>query len=453
MYFLYSVLTVAATLVLGPYFVLQSFRHKRYVQNLPERLGFRLPPELGAAGGSGAGAIWIHAVSVGEALAAVPLARALKQRLRNRPLVVSTTTLTGQALVHERMKFADAVFYFPLDWRGPVRRALRAVRPGMVIVFETEIWPNFLREARRAGVPVVFVNGRLSEASFRRFSRALRLSLGMLRGFLRRVLSDGALYLMQSEEDSVRLISLGAPPERVVVTGNMKYDVPVPETNGLVAWLEAEAERSHRRPVLVAGSVIAGEEPAVLEAMAAVDRKWPEALLILAPRKPERFDAAAGLIEQAGRRAVRRSSLVLDGASSSVFACAPGELRSVLLLDTIGELAAVYQLADAVFVGGSLECAGGHNPLEPAALGKVPLFGPSMDNFREIAGGLLRADAAIQVRSGAELGAAWTALLADDGRRNRMGQAARQLVERHRGATAAVLGRVTALLAASQEPG
>jgi 3-deoxy-D-manno-octulosonic-acid transferase len=450
MYFVYSVFTAVGVLLLSPYLLLRGLGRRQYLKNLPERMGMRFPPELRGAGSAGPGAIWVHAVSVGEVLAALPLARSLKQRFGERRLVISTTTATGQALARERMKFADAVFYFPLDWRGPVRRALAAVHPAVVVVFETEIWPNFLRETRRTGTPVVFVNGRISDRSFRRFSRALRWFGGVLRGFLRGALADGTLYLMQSEEDAKRVLALGAPAGRVVVSGNLKYDLARAEESDLGIWLQAEMARSGRGPLLVAGSVVAGEENAVLGALDAVEGKWPGALLILAPRKPDRFDAAAGLVEQSGRVAVRRSGVSLDGASAGVLACAAGSPRRVLLLDTIGELAAIYGLADGVFIGGSLEPAGGHNPLEPAVAGRAPVFGPSMDNFRDVAREFVRADAAIVVRSGAELGAAWIALLDDAERSSRMGQAAQELVERHRGATAATLERLAAVLAEPQ---
>jgi 3-deoxy-D-manno-octulosonic-acid transferase len=268
--------------------------------------------------------------------------------------------------------------------------------------------------------------------------------------FRRRVFADASLYLMQSEEDARRVVALGAPRERVVAAGNLKYDLNPTGGNELVQWLELEIERSGRGPLLVAGSVVAGEEQAVLEALALVAEKWPETLLLLAPRRPERFDEASGMIEQAGWRVIRRSALSLDGASAGILKEAPGGRRGVLLLDTLGELAAVYRLADGVFVGGSLVPAGGHNPLEPAACGKAPVFGPSMDNFRDIAADLLRAGAAVQARSGAELGAAWIAMLENDARRAEMGRAARALVERQRGATAAAMEHLAGLLETPQ---
>jgi 3-deoxy-D-manno-octulosonic-acid transferase len=361
-------------------------------------------------------------------------------------VVISTTTATGQALARERMNFADAVFYFPFDWNGPVRRAFRAVRPGAIVILETEIWPNLLREARKGGVPVAIVNGRLSDRSFRGFSRAVRMSGGVLGGFLRRALNDSTLYLVQTQQDAARLIALGAEAARVAVTGSMKYDMPLPESTAFVNWLRAALQRSQRGPVVVAGSVIAGEEKAILEAFAPIQQKWPQALLVLAPRKPERFAAAADIITQAGCRIIRRSEISLDGVSTGVLENAAGAPKSVLLLDTIGELAATYSIADAVFIGGSLEPAGGHNPLEPAAFAKVPVFGRSMDNFREIAAALLEARAAIQVESAAQLSMAWTGLLEDTPRREQMGLAAREIVERNRGATQATLDRLTAMI-------
>jgi len=439
MYALYSLLTAAGILLLSPYFLLRGLIQGKYLSNIPERLGWRFPPELrGGSEGAREKSIWIHAVSVGEVLAVLPLALLLKKRFPLRRLVVSTTTLTGQKVARERMPFADAVFYFPLDWRGPVKRALDAARPGAVIIVETEIWPNFLRECRRAQVPVIFVNGRLSERSFRGYGRALAYSAGALAGFLKKVLSDAALFLMQSEEDAARLIALGAPRARVLVTGNLKYDLAEPCETPLSAWLEAELAKSNRGPVLVAGSVLADEEIPVLRAFAEVEREFPRALLILAPRKPEQFDNAAAIVAESGRKLLRRSDLVLNGAGSAALS----DPVNVILLDSLGELAGLYRLADAVFVGGSLVPGGGHNILEPAAFSKVPIYGPSMGNFREMSAKFLAAGAAIQVKSSEDLGAAWGGLLREPERAAHMGLCARDLVDRNRGATERVLEHI-----------
>ncbi len=440
MYALYSLLTAAGVLLLSPYFLLRGLIQGKYLSNIPERLGWRFPPELRdeKPPGSAEKSIWIHAVSVGEVLAVLPLAQELKKRFPLRRLVVSTTTVTGQKIARERMPFANAVFYFPLDWRGPVKRALDAARAGVVIVVETEIWPNFLRECRRARVPVIFVNGRLSERSFRGYGRALAYSAGALAGFLKKVLGDATLFLMQSKEDAARLIALGAPGERVLVTGNLKYDIAEPGESPLSAWLEAELARSNRRPVVVAGSVLANEEVSVLRAFADVEREFPRALLILAPRKPEQFDNAAAIVAGSGRKLLRRRDLILNGAGSAALS----EPIRVFLLDSLGELAGLYRLADAVFVGGSLVPGGGHNILEPAAFSKVPIYGPSMENFREMSGKFIAAGAAIQVRSSEDLGAAWGGLLREPERTVRMGACARELVDRNRGATQRVLEQI-----------
>ena len=325
MYALYSLLTAAGMLLLSPYFLLRGLAQGKYLGNIPERLGWKFPRELRAGGSPSARdkTIWIHAVSVGEVLAVLPLARRLKETFPQRRLVVSTTTVTGQKIARERMPFADAIFYFPLDWRGPVRRALLAARPGALIVVETEIWPNFLRECRRGGVPVIFVNGRLSERSFRGYRRALAYSAGALSGFLKHILSDAALFLMQSEEDAARLIALGAPGERVLVTGNLKYDLVEPCDSPLSAWLGAELATGERGPVVVAGSVLANEEAPVLRAFADVEREFPRALLILAPRKPEQFDHSAAIVTQSGRKLLRRREITLNGSG-------PGALSEAL---------------------------------------------------------------------------------------------------------------------------
>jgi 3-deoxy-D-manno-octulosonic-acid transferase len=333
------------------------------------------------------------------------------------------------------MTFADAVFYFPLDWPGPVRRVFDAVAPGLAVIVETEIWPNFLREARRRGVPVVFVNGRISERSYAR-SRRWQVVAG---GFFRRVLGDARLFLMQSEADARRLLALGADSARVEVAGNLKYDVAPPTAGRVVAWLGEQGRANEGRAILVAGSVAEGEEHLVLSAFSKVRDKFPGALLVLAPRKPERFEAAAALAAARGLRLVRRTQLDLSRSLE--------QGMQVLLLDTVGELAALYQAADVVFVGGSLVAAGGHNVLEPAWFGKVPLFGPHMQNFRDIAAAFLEEVAAIQVASADDLARRWEELLANPAKREAMGRAAQMLLERNQGATERTLERIAGVLA------
>jgi 3-deoxy-D-manno-octulosonic-acid transferase len=447
-YFIYSLLMGFAALLLVPYWLVQSLRTGKYLSNLGQRLGFSFP-SLANMPADRPGAIWIHAVSVGEALSGMTLARRLKEAYPNRPLIVSTTTLTGQALARERMPFADAVIYFPLDWRFCVRRALKAVRPSLVLVLETEIWPNFLREAERRKVPVLFVSGRISDRSFARYQTYLRAFGFFLRPFLRDVLSRASGFLMQSGKDAERIRALGAPADRVHVSGNLKYDLELPVATPLSNWLEAEARRRGRSPIIVAGSVVATEEPHVLIAFGTLQGEYPKALLVLAPRKPERFDSAAEFIDESHRKFIRRSKLAIPGPSQSAGGSENGAISedvTVLLVDSIGELASLYRVADGVFVGGSLVQSGGHNILEPAAFGKIPVFGPSMENFAEIASRFLSVGAAVQVESPEDAGVAWIEFFRNPERMKKMGEAARSLVEGSRGATDRAVARIGTLL-------
>ena len=449
MYFIYSFLMGTAALLLLPYWLVRGLREGKYLANLRERLGLSTA-SLDKLPADRPGAIWIHAVSVGELLSSIALAKRLKEAYPGRPLVVSTTTITGQSLARERLDFADAIFYFPLDWSFCVRRVLRAVRPSLVVVLETEIWPNFLREARRQDIPVLFVGGRISDRSFARYQRYLARFGSFLRPFLRTALGNASAFLMQSAKDAERIRTLGAPAERVSVSGNLKYDMELPAATPLSSWLEAEARRQGRSPIVVAGSVVAAEEPLALIAFGVVQGEHPNALLVLAPRKPERFEAAAEFIHESRRKFIRRSQLALSGHAQGTAAASNGSILprdvTVILLDTIGELASLYRLADGAFVGGSLVPSGGHNILEPAAFGKIPVFGPSMENFSEVAARFVTADAAIQVESPEDAGVAWIELLRNPERRNKMGENAKYLVDSSRGATDRALAEIAKFL-------
>jgi 3-deoxy-D-manno-octulosonic-acid transferase len=420
MYFLYSWMLAAALVLSSPYLLLKGLRQSKYLHSLRERLG-RLPEALRQPA---RGALWIHAVSVGEALAVAPLVVELRRCLPGRKILVTTTTRTGQEVAAKKLG-ADATFYFPLDFAFACRRALEAVKPALVVIAETEIWPNFLREARRVGARVVFVNGRLSDCSFAGYRR--------VRFFLRRVLQNVDAFLMQSEEDARRLRELGAPAERVAVGGNLKFDLPEPARPAFLRELE-----SRQQPVVVAGSTLAGEEEKLLDALRLCGEVGGRrSLLVLAPRHPERFEAVAALLEARGVTFLRRSRETAWNGRADV-----------VLLDTLGELAGTYAAATVAFIGGSLVPAGGHNPIEPALWAKPVVFGPSMENFRGIARALLDAGAAFQVRSADELGIVLGALLADPAACRRAGVAGRALVERERGAAARSAERIAALLGA-----
>jgi 3-deoxy-D-manno-octulosonic-acid transferase len=431
MYLTYSLLTLLVFVLVSPYFLYQAVRYQKYIGSLRQRLGF-LPITFNVDAEE---SIWIHAVSVGEALTARALATDLKARYPRLRLFLSTTTMAGQQVARRSLSNVDAVFYFPFDWTFIVRRTLRLVRPRLFIMMETEIWPNLLRECRRRGIRTVMINGRISNRSYPRYR--------MIRPFIRRVLGDVDRLCVQSEESARRLIDLGANPTQVTVTGSLKFDS-----------LELPAATAHGRPrervlrffqlspsrtVIVAGSTLRGEEAAVLRAFARIKTTMPGAMAILAPRQPERFPEVERLARDAGFVTVRRSDLPIDAEPRA----------DVVVLDTIGELAPLYQLATAVFVGGSLVDHGGHNILEPAIYEKPIVFGPHMHNFKEIAEAFLSNDAAIQVPSERELDETLLALVTDPVRRARLGAAARALVAANRGAKTKTLEVIGELLPTS----
>jgi 3-deoxy-D-manno-octulosonic-acid transferase len=431
MYLLYSLAMLLVFLAASPYFLYQAIRHGKYAGSLPERLGF-LPVSLNL---DREPSIWIHAVSVGEALTARAIAADLKARYPHLRLFVSTTTMTGQRVARQSFPVADGVFFFPIDLRFIVRRVLDIVRPQLFVMMETEIWPNLLRECRTRGVKTVVINGRISARSFPRYR--------VVKPLFRRVLTLVDRFCVQGEETAGRLVGLGAPPDRITITGSLKFDaLQVPATGGTA---RGGAERVLRyltvaegRAVVVAGSTMPGEHDIVLRAFERIRTLARNPLLILAPRKPEHFADAASLARQSGFRTMLRSELAIDA-----------EVRAdVVVLDTIGELAQVYQTATVVFVGGSLVPVGGHNILEPAVYGKPIVFGPHMQNFAEIAETFLAGQAAIQVRSGRELEDALIELLSKPDTRVRLGDRARALVEANRGARERSLAAIAALLPA-----
>jgi 3-deoxy-D-manno-octulosonic-acid transferase len=431
MYLAYSLLTLAVFIVVSPYFVYQAIRYKKYIGSLSQRLGY-LPISFNMDGEE---SIWIHAVSVGEALTARALAAELKARYPRLRLFLSTTTMAGQQVARRSLQHVDAVFYFPFDWTVIVRRTLNLVKPRLFIMMETEIWPNLLHECRRRGIRSVMINGRISSRSYPRYR--------IVRPFFRRVLADVDRFCMQSEESARRLIDLGADAARVTVTGSLKFDsleMPAATAHGKPRERVLRFFRlAPHRTVLVAGSTMRGEEAAVLRAFARIKAKSPGALAILAPRQPERFGEVERLARETGFATMKRSDLPIDVEPRA----------DVIVLDTIGELAQLYQLATAVFVGGSLADHGGHNILEPAVFGKPIVFGPHMQNFKEIADTFLANGAALQVGSDDDLDETLIALATDPVRRARLGAAARALVEANRGAKGKTLAVIADLMPAA----
>ncbi|MDP9170854.1 MAG: tetraacyldisaccharide 4'-kinase, partial [Acidobacteriota bacterium] len=404
------------------YLLYRGFRDHRYFSRIGERLGF-LPHSLQT---TGSGAIWFHAVSVGEVLSIVELVRQLRAQRPSVQLFVSTTTLAGRATAEQKLTgLADGVFYAPIDYRSTVRRVLRQLRPSLVVVLETEIWPNLYREAKRSGASLLIVNGRISDRALPRYQR--------WSWFFRHVLAQPDAILVQTEEDARRYAIVGAPPDRVTVGGNLKYDFTPPasgiapditellkETGAKYVWVAAST-----MPPAAAGDV--DEDDAVIDAFREVSAGRPGLLLILAPRKPERFDIVAEKLSRAGVAFTRRTSLK------------PLSLPGVLLLDTIGELAGLFERAGAVFMGGTLAMRGGHNILEPAYFGKPIIVGPHMENFAAIAEEFHGAKAVTLIQRPAELANAITQLLADG---TELGLRAREIAHSKRGVTARVAGEI-----------
>ncbi|MGD8376620.1 MAG: 3-deoxy-D-manno-octulosonic acid transferase [Acidobacteriota bacterium] len=411
MYLVYDI-GIRLALVAGvPYFLLRGLREPGFLRGWRERLG-RLPADANPFQLTG---IWIQAVSVGEVMLAGTLVGAIRARTHDVRIYVSSTTATGRATAERTLAgTSEARLYFPLDLGSAVGRTLDHLRPALFIALETEIWPNLLRALGRRGIPAVVVNGRISPRAFRRYRRA--------RFFFRRVLRHLDLAMMQTGEDAARMRELGMPPERIVVTGNLKFDAPAPTSDPLP--LAAELGLRPGETVCVAGSTVEGEEAAVLDAFGQAAGRLPGALLILAPRHPQRFDAVASLLEARGERFVRRSELPARS----------GVERRVILLDSLGELAALYGLATVVFVGGSLVPAGGHNILEPAVHGRPVIFGPFMDNFREVADRMTAGGGGFQVADTTALAEAMVRLGNDAELRSAAGRAAREVVEANRGA-------------------
>jgi 3-deoxy-D-manno-octulosonic-acid transferase len=412
MFVLYEVLLYLVFLIALPFFLITGLLRGKYLANFPERIGFYRTPAASHD-------LWIHAVSVGETLASRPVVDEVLRRRPGTSIVFTTTTLTGQ--VQARRLFPEAtVTYFPIDFTASVRRFLDHHRPRLFAAMETEIWPNVTRLSRARGLKLMLANGRLSDRSFPRY-RAIR-------PLVRRILRHYDRVLVRDDGDRERFIAIGAPEEAVETTGNVKFDFATndkpleirPQIESLIAG----------RRVLILGSTREGEEELILPLLGDFIAK-NNAFVIIAPRKPERFDVVAAMMPM-----VRRSQLDRPPATGHI-----------LLLDSVGELTRIYPFATVAFVGGSLVPTGGHNPIEPAAAGVPVSFGPHMTNFREIASTFLENDAAVEVRSPAELIAFATRMFDDPTARAAYGERARKTVEQNRGAAARTAERIVELLA------
>lgn len=426
MWILYQIALAVLLLVAAPVLLLLRGRH--YLPTLPGRFG-------GHSGAVVRGAVWLHAVSVGEVAVAATLARALPG---DPPLLVTTVTPTGQQRAREifgegsAFEGRAAVAYLPFDLGFAVRRFLDRFRPRALVLVEGDYWPLILRHVRRRGLPVAVINGRVGDTNARRLARLARLARPLFEAVDR--------FGVQSPRDRDRLAAAGVAAGRIEVTGNLKYESPEPVREPELE--ERIRELAAGRPVLVAGSTMSGEEPQVVEASEALSRS---ALLVLAPRHPERWDEVARFLERRGAPVLKRSAWEDDTEPPARDEPAAVD---VLLLDSLGELAGLYALADAAFIGGTLVPTGGHNPLEPARFGVPVAVGPSMENFRDMAAEFDRENAWTRVRDAGDLATVWSRWLEEPDTAREVGRRGAALVERNRGA----LERTLAMLQAEGIP-
>jgi len=422
MYILYSLLLACVAILSLPWWAVQLLRLQKYRAGFKERLGW-VPARLKRD--AALGCIWVHAVSVGEVLAVSQMVAELKKIFPRHQLFVSTTTLTGQQLARQRFD-EESVFYLPLDFGFTLRPYLRFLRPDLLVLAETEFWPNLLHLVHHNGARVAIVNARISDRSFPRYRR--------FKAFFSRVLNNVDLFLTQTAGDAERLVAIGAQADAVHVSGNLKFDIRLSAGSGLVQELRNNI--GENTPVIVCGSTTAGEEELVLAAYKQVLRRFPTTVMVLAVRHPERFDKVAALVESSGLKMVRRSAW--SPGATSVHG-------SVFLLDTVGELASIYELAQIAFVGGSLAPLGGHNILEPAQHGVAILTGPHTFNFREIVR-IFAEGGGLKTVSAENLGEQFIYLLENSAERKKLGQRAKELFLENTGATARTIAALQELI-------
>lgn len=427
-YFLYSFVLALGMLVSAPYWLYHVLRHGKYRRGFAERMG-EVPARLGSL--EGARVVWIHAVSLGEVLAVSGLAGQLRKAFPQHRILISTTTDTGQDQARRRFG-EENVFYFPMDFATAIRPYLQVLKPEIVVLAETEFWPNFLRLAHASGARIAVVNARISDRSWPRYCR--------FRWALRRMLAQVDLFLAQTQEDGNRLQAIGADPASVQVSGNLKFDVSLPTPSPIIESLRRSLSAEGAGPILVCGSTVEDEEAPLLKAFENLRVGHPHAAMILAPRHPERFDTVAKLIEQMSIPFYRRSLWAGESLAGGV-----------LLVDTIGELAALYGLADVAFVGGSLVPRGGHNIIEPAQHGVAIVTGNHTENFRDIVG-LFQSRDAVRIVGVSELPLTLMHLVDHDAERMALGRRAKETILSQMGATTRTLEALKSLLPQSADP-
>jgi len=415
MYFIYNILLFSISVLAVPFILFAVLSTKKYRSGLSQKAGFI--PDTILSKLSGERPVWIHAVSVGEVMTTIPLIRKLKENYPDQKIVLSTVTLTGNYTATLKAKQANAVIYFPYDYPFIVKRVIKIIHPKLFITLETELWPNFLRELKKKHIPSVVISGRISKGSYHRYR--------WTRFFFSRVLANIDAFYMQTDVDAQRIIDIGAPRDRVITVGNLKFDQSLPT-------LTSEEKRQfynmlhvpEGQKIFIAGSTHRGEEDVILDIFKSLKKSHTDLILLLAPRHPERFNEVANLINRHRLRGIRKTALSKHSQANRY---------DVILLDTIGELSKLYSIGTIIFVGGSLVEIGGHNVLEPAVYKKAVLFGPYMDNFLEISGYLKNNGGGLQVQTKEELLAHAEKLLSDDTVRNELGEKAFEIISHNQG--------------------
>jgi 3-deoxy-D-manno-octulosonic-acid transferase len=426
-YYLYNFLLTLLLIGTIPYFLFRSLLSKRFRKALPQRMGFFQSPSFKRP-------IWVHAASVGEVFCSIPLLKKIKNEFPHSRIVLTTMTSTGNETAKSYLPETDQVLFVPIDHPLIIRRTIKKIQPGLLLIAETELWPNLLRSCGKRGIPIILFNGRVSQRSFRRYL--------LFKFFFKECLQYISLFLMQTEEDRKRIIKIVGESQKTRAVGNLKFDQPfpsfTPETRNEIA---KTLGLSGKENVLIAGSTHSGEEEILVTLFKELKKKDPNLLLILAPRHLERLEEVERILKKEALSWLRKTSLPIGAGRSDQ------EHPEVILLDTIGELMGIYSLGTLVFVGGSLVPIGGHNPLEPLFFRKGVLFGPYMFNFLEISSHLIEAGGAIQVSKKEELFSQLTRLLSDEGARKELGEKGYQFLQKHQGATERILEEIRPFLA------
>jgi len=428
-YSLYNIFLTVFLLLSSPYFFLRSFSQERFRRQLFQRMGFfeslsfRKP-------------IWVHAASVGEVFCTVPLLNKIKKEFPEREIVLTTMTSTGNEAAKKHLPQADRVLFFPLDHPLALRRVIERIQPGLLLIAETELWPNLLCSCGKKGIPIILFNGRISKKSFRGYL--------FFKFLFKDCLKYISLFLMQTEEDQTRIVEIGAESEKTKVVGNLKFDQTFPAfTEEAIVKLARSIALQGNEPILIGGSTHSGEEEILISLFKDLKKIESHLLLILAPRHLDRLEEVERLLKKESVSWVRRTSFPMDQCQS---AGQPNKLPEVILLDTMGELMGLYSLGTLVFVGGSLVPVGGHNPLEPLFFKKCVLFGPYMFNFLEISRRLIEAEGAIQAKDREDLLLHMKRLLRNERARKETGDKGYQFLQKHQGATDRIFGEIRIFL-------